>query len=135
MIASRRLCNRVGERLYSPDGRTIEEIVAALLGERTIAAVESGTPGGTRSLLRSAKADVTGGVKLSAAHPRCARPGGTPGDAVPPSAELARAHARSARGLLGCDIGVGVAGPGRVPTDPTHIYVCVDDGERRTGAR
>lgn len=127
------LRDRVGERLYSPDGRTIEEIVAALLGERTIAAVESGTPGGTRSLLRSAKADVTGGVKLSAAHPLVLLgPGGTPGDAVPPSAELARAHARSARGLLGCDIGVGVAGPGRVPTDPTHIYVCVDDGERRT---
>ena len=127
------LGNRVGERLYSPDGRTIEEIVAALLGGRTVAAVESGTAGGTRSLLRSAQADVTGGVKLSAAHPLVLpAPGGAPGDVVPPSAELARAHARSARDLLHCDIGLGVAGPGRVPADPTHIYVCVDDGERRT---
>ncbi|HSD80900.1 MAG TPA: competence/damage-inducible protein A [Solirubrobacteraceae bacterium] len=114
---------RHADTLFSTDGTTVDEQVAALLVERgwTIATAESCTAGlvaGRLTDLAGSSAYVLGGVVVYADAAKTALAG------VPPaviaahgavSTEVAEALADGARAALGADVGVGItgiAGPG-----------------------
>jgi nicotinamide-nucleotide amidase len=114
---------RHAETLFSSDGRTVDEIVAGLLGERgcTIATAESCTGGllAARLTERSgSSAYVKGGLVVYSDAAKTALAGVDAGlieahGAV--SREVAEALARGARERLATDVGVGItgiAGPG-----------------------
>lgn len=111
------------DTLFSPDGRTVDEIVAAALVEQdlSIATAESCTAGllaGRLTERAGSSGWVLGGLVVysNAAKHNLA---GVPTDLIERvgavSAEVALALAEGARGRLGADVGVGItgiAGPG-----------------------
>jgi nicotinamide-nucleotide amidase len=140
---------RHGETLFSEDGRTVDEIVAALLrGEegpsprraRTIATAESCTGGllagrltdlaGSSDYVKGAIVAYENDVKVSAA--------GVPAELIDShgavSQAVAEALAHGARERLGADVGVGVtgiAGPGGgSPEKPVGlVWLSVSSGD------
>jgi nicotinamide-nucleotide amidase len=114
---------RHAETLFSSDGRTVDEIVAGLLGERglSIATAESCTAGLLAARLTErpgSSAYVKGGLVLYSDAAKTALAGVDAGlieahGAV--SREVAEALARGARERLAAEVGVGItgiAGPG-----------------------
>ncbi|HEU5265198.1 MAG TPA: competence/damage-inducible protein A [Jatrophihabitans sp.] len=134
--------------LFSPDGRTIDEIVAQLLLDRglTIATAESCTGGmlvarltdlaGSSAYVLGALTTYSNEAKhdlAGVAAELIARVGAV-------SEEVALALANGARARLGADVGVGitgVAGPGGgTPSKPVGlVYLCATDGAGDTLAR
>jgi nicotinamide-nucleotide amidase len=124
--------------MFSPDGRTIDEIVAGALRERslTIATAESCTGGllaGRLTDLPGSSAYVLGGV-VSYANEAKQELLGVPAELIAEvgavSAEVAEAMAVGVRGRLGADIGVGitgVAGPdgGSADKPVGLVHLCV----------
>jgi nicotinamide-nucleotide amidase len=114
---------RHADTLFSTDGSTIDEQVAALLveGGRTIATAESCTGGllaGRLTDLAGSSAYVLGGLVVYSNAAKTAL-AGVPADLIERvgavSTEVAEALADGARARLGADVGVGVtgvAGPG-----------------------
>lgn len=137
---------RHGKHLFSEDGSTIDEQVAALLSgppPRTVAVAESCTGGllGARLTERpGSSAYVRGGVIVYADDVKTALAGVDPAllaahGAV--SAEVADALADGARERVGADVGVGItgiAGPGGAtpdkPVGRVHVSVSARDGAR-----
>ncbi|WP_073385399.1 competence/damage-inducible protein A [Jatrophihabitans endophyticus] len=130
--------DRFADTLFSPDGRTIDELVADLLREHglTIATAESCTAGllaGRLTELPGSSAYVLGGLVVysNAAKHDLAGVSTELIDRVGAvSAEVAEALARGARERLGTDVGVGVtgvAGPGGgTPDKPVGlVHFCV----------
>ncbi len=133
---------RHAEQLFSEDGSTIDEQVAALLrGEqgapvRTIATAESCTGGLLAARLTDppgASRYVRGGIVVYANEAKVAQ-AGVPAEMIERhgavSSEVAQALAEGARKHLGADVGVGVtgiAGPGGgTPEKPVGtVYLCV----------
>ncbi len=133
---------RHAEQLFSEDGSTIDEQVAALLrGEqgvpaRTVATAESCTGGLLASRLTDppgASRYVRGGLVVYSNEAKVAL-AGVPAELIERhgavSAEVAEALAEGARERLGADVGVGVtgiAGPGGgTPEKPVGtVYLCV----------
>jgi nicotinamide-nucleotide amidase len=126
---------RHGDTLFSEDGSTIDQQVAALLREhsRTIAVAESCTGGllaGRLTDLAGSSEYVLGGLVVYADEAKVALAGVDPAliervGAV--STEVAEALADGARERLGADIGVGVtgiAGPGGGTEDKPVGTVC-----------
>lgn len=132
-----------GEVMFSPDGRTIDEIVADALIDQgaTVATAESCTAGLLAARLTDrpgSSAYVVGGLvvysneakhELAGVDPRLIERVG----AVSP--EVAEALALGARTRLGADIGIGitgVAGPdGGTPDKPVGlVHLCVSRGGR-----
>jgi nicotinamide-nucleotide amidase len=131
------------ERVFSVDGRTIDEMVAdALLrGKLTIATAESCTAGlvaGRLTDLAGSSAYVLGGLVVYSNQAKIDLAGVSAQliDSVGAvSAEVAEALALGARARVGADIGVGVtgiAGPGGgSPSKPVGlVYVCVADSSK-----
>jgi nicotinamide-nucleotide amidase len=137
---------RHGDLLFSEDGATIDDQVAALLAgppARTIAFAESCTGGLLAARLTErpgASAYVAGGVVVYSNEAKAALAGVDPAliarvGAV--SAEVADALADGALARFGSDVGVGVtgiAGPdGGTPEKPVgrvHVTVATRDGAR-----
>jgi nicotinamide-nucleotide amidase len=138
---------RHADTLFSVDGTTVDEQVAALLLQRgwTIATAESCTAGlvaGRLTDLAGSSAYVLGGVvvysdeaktKLARVRPELIADHG----AV--STEVARALADGARAVVGTDVGVGItgiAGPGGAtpgkPVGTVCFSVAGPDGSRLT---
>ena len=127
-----------GDQLFAPDGSSIDEIVAALLLERslTIATTESCTAGllaGRLTDLAGSSAYVLGGLVTYSNETKSAL-AGVPAELIEAlgavSAEVAVAMADGARSRLGADIGVGitgVAGPGGGTGDKPVglVHLCV----------
>ena len=107
-----------GETLYSPDGRTIDDLVADTLLERglTIATAESCTAGllaGRLTDRAGSSAYVLGGLVVysnEAKHELAGVPSELIERVGAVSAEVANALAAGARRRLGADIGVGITG-------------------------
>ena len=131
------------DTLFSPDGRTVDAIVADLLLEAgaTIATAESCTAGllsGRLADRPGSSAYLLGGIVSYADEVKRDQLGvpQTLLDAVGAvSAEVAVAMANGVRERLGTTVGVGitgVAGPGGgTPTKPVGlVHVCVTDGAR-----
>jgi nicotinamide-nucleotide amidase len=138
---------RHADTLFSEDGRSVDEQVAALLAERglTIATAESCTGGllaGRLTERAGSSAYVLGGLVVYADEAKTALAGVDAGliervGAV--SAEVAEALADGARAALGADVGVGitgVAGPGggseEKPVGTVCFSVAGPSGERLT---
>jgi nicotinamide-nucleotide amidase len=131
------LVDRFGARVFSRDGATIDEIVAALLlgpPVRTVAVAESCTGGlmaGRLTDRPGSSAYVLGGVTAYSNEAKVALVG-VPGAAIEQfgavSAEVARALAAGAAARFGADLGIGItgiAGPdGGTPDKPVGT-VCV----------
>lgn len=129
--------------LFSPDGRTIDDIVAGALTGRqlTIATAESCTAGllaGRLADRPGSSAYLLGGLVVYANEAK-QELAGVPLDLIAEvgavSAEVAAALASGARTRLGTDLGVGItgiAGPGGGTDDKPVglVYVCVTDNER-----
>jgi competence/damage-inducible protein CinA-like protein len=138
---------RHGNTLFSTDGSTIDQQVAALLldGGRTIATAESCTGGllaGRLTDLAGSSAYVLGGLVVYSNTAKTAL-AGVPADLIDRvgavSTEVAEALADGARARLGADVGVGitgVAGPGGgTATKPVGLVcfsVAGPDGRRIT---
>ena len=138
---------RHGDTLFSTDGSTIDQQVAALLldGGRTIATAESCTGGllaGRLTDLAGSSAYVLGGLVVYSNAAKTAL-AGVPADLIDRvgavSTEVAEALADGARARLGADVGVGitgVAGPGGgTATKPVGLVcfsVAGPDGRRIT---
>ena len=138
--------NRHGDTLFSEDGSTIDDQVAALLRERalTIAVAESCTGGllaGRLTDVAGSSEYVLGGLAVYGNEAKVALAGVDAGliervGAV--STEVAEALADGARERLGADVGVGVtgiAGPGGGTEEKPVGTVCVSvagDGRRLT---
>jgi nicotinamide-nucleotide amidase len=138
---------RHGDTLFSTDGTTIDQQVAALLLEsgRTIATAESCTGGllaGRLTDLAGSSAYVLGGLVVYSNAAKTAL-AGVPADLIERvgavSTEVAEALADGARARLGADVGVGitgVAGPGGgTATKPVGLVcfsVAGPDGARIT---
>ena len=131
--------------LFSSDGRTIDEIVAAILLERglTIATAESCTAGllaGRLTDLSGSSDYVLGGLVTysnEAKHDLAGVSTELIERAGAVSAEVAQALADGARARLGADVGVGItgiAGPtGGTPDKPVGlVHFCVSNGTTRT---
>ncbi|WP_375489834.1 competence/damage-inducible protein A [uncultured Jatrophihabitans sp.] len=135
------LVDTYADTVYSPDGETVDEIVARRLLERrlTVATAESCTGGllsGRLTDLAGSSAYVTGALTVysnDAKH----RLAGVPTELIERvgavSAEVARALADGARERVGTDVGVGItgiAGPGGgTPDKPVGlVYLCASDG-------
>jgi competence/damage-inducible protein CinA-like protein len=139
---------RHGELLFSTDGSTIDEQVAALLAgppARTVATAESCTGGllaGRLTDRAGSSAYVLGGLVVYSDAAKAALAGVDPGlisrvGAV--SSEVAEALADGALARLGADLGVGVtgiAGPGggseEKPVGLVYVSVAGRDGARMT---
>jgi len=137
---------RHGAQLFSEDGSTIDEQVAALLRGpplRTIAVAESCTGGllaGRLTERPGSSAYMLGGVVVYSNEAKCALAGVDPAliascGAV--SVEVADALADGALRRFGADVGVGVtgvAGPGggtpEKPVGRVHVAVTSRDGAR-----
>jgi nicotinamide-nucleotide amidase len=134
------------DTLFSPDGRTVDDIVADALVTRhlTIATAESCTGGLLAARLTDrpgSSAYVLGGLT---AYANAVKQDvlGVPADLIERvgavSAEVAEAMARGARDWLGADVGVGitgVAGPdGGTAGKPVGlVYLCAVLGDRAIG--
>jgi nicotinamide-nucleotide amidase len=128
------------DTLFSPDGSTIDEIVARLLSGRTIATAESCTGGlmaGRLTDLAGSSAYVLGGLVVYSNEAKTAL-AGVPASLIEAhgavSPEVARALAAGARERLGTDVGVGItgiAGPGGgTPSKPVGtVCLCVSTAE------
>lgn len=127
-----------GDRVYSPDGRTIDDMVADTLLERgwTIATAESCTAGllaGRLTERAGSSSYVLGGLVVysnQAKHDLAGVDSGLIERVGAVSAEVAEALAAGARERLGADVGVGitgVAGPGggtdEKPVGTVHFCV------------
>jgi nicotinamide-nucleotide amidase len=137
---------RHGERLFSPDGTTIDEQVALLLDGRTVATAESCTSGllAARLTERPGSSEyVVGGLVVYANAAKTALAGVDPAliervGAV--SEEVAEALARGAAERLDADFGIGItgiAGPGggtpEKPVGTVCFSVCRRDAEPAGG--
>jgi nicotinamide-nucleotide amidase len=137
--------DRFGERVFSVDGSTIDEIVAALLlgpPTRTVAVAESCTGGLMAARLTDragSSAYVLGGVVVYSNEAKVEH-AGVPAELIARvgavSPEVAVALAEGAADRFGADIGIGItgiAGPGGgTPEKPVGmVCVCVAAGERR----
>jgi nicotinamide-nucleotide amidase len=113
------LLERHGRRVFSRDGRTIDEIVAGLLlgpPLRTVATAESCTGGlmaGRLTDLAGSSAYVLGGVTAYANAAKVAL-ADVPAELIERhgavSPEVAAALADGARGRFGADVGIGITG-------------------------
>ncbi len=132
-----------GAAVFSPDGRTVEEIVADALraGGRTVATAESCTAGllaGRLTDLAGSSDYVRGGLVVYSNEAKTEL-AGVPAALIERvgavSEEVARALADGARTRVGADVGVGItgiAGPGGA-TDGKPVglvHLCVSDGDR-----
>ena len=132
-----------GDTLFSPDGRTVDDIVADTLLERglTIATAESCTAGllaGRLTDRAGSSAYVLGGLVVYSNEAKHAL-AGVPTELIERvgavSAEVATALAAGARERLGADIGVGItgiAGPGGgTPDKPVGtVHFCASTADR-----
>lgn len=125
---------RHGDELFSEDGATVDDQVAALLADRTIAVAESCTGGLMAARLTEragSSAYVLGGVVAYANEAKVAFADVAPElierhGAVSP--EVAAALADGAAARFGADVGIGitgVAGPGGGTEDKPVGTVCV----------
>jgi nicotinamide-nucleotide amidase len=137
---------RHGAQLFSEDGTTIDDQVAALLSGppvRTVAVAESCTGGLLASRLTErpgSSAYVLGGVVVYSNAAKTALAGVEPkliAEVGAVSAEVADALADGALARFGADVGVGVtgiAGPGggtpEKPVGRVHVAVAARDGAR-----
>ncbi len=131
------LRERHGEVLFSPDGATIDEVVARGLAGRTVATAESCTGGlmaGRLTDLAGSSAYVLGGLVVYSNEAKVAL-AGVPAALIEAhgavSPEVARALAAGARARLGADFGIGItgiAGPGGgTPSKPVGtVCLCVE---------
>jgi nicotinamide-nucleotide amidase len=131
---------RHGDTLFSPDGATIDELIARLLTGRTIATAESCTGGlmaGRLTDLAGSSAYVLGGLVVYSNEAKTAL-AGVPAAMIEAhgavSPEVAVALAAGARARLGADVGVGItgiAGPGGgTPEKPVGtVCLCVSTAE------
>ncbi|QIK68536.1 competence/damage-inducible protein A [Nocardioides sp. HDW12B] len=132
------LVDEHGERVYSPDGRTVDDLVADTLLERgwTIATAESCTAGllaGRLTERAGSSAYVLGGLVVysnQAKHDLAGVDSALIERVGAVSEEVAEALAAGARERLGTDVGVGitgVAGPGggtaEKPVGTVHFCV------------
>jgi nicotinamide-nucleotide amidase len=131
------------DTLYSPDGRTIDDLVAGTLLERglTIATAESCTAGllaGRLTDRAGSSAYVLGGLVVYSNEAKHAL-AGVPTELIDRvgavSAEVATALAAGARERLGADVGVGItgiAGPdGGTPEKPVGtVHFCASTAQR-----
>jgi nicotinamide-nucleotide amidase len=137
--------DRFGDRVFSRDGSTIDEIVASLLvgpPVRTVAVAESCTGGlmaGRLTDRAGSSAYVLGGVVVYSNEAKVAL-ADVPVELIASvgavSPEVARALADGARGRFGADLGIGitgVAGPGGgTPQKPVGmVCVCVSSESAR----
>lgn len=136
------LASRFPEALFSTDGRTVDEIVAAALVERglSVSVAESCTAGLLASRLATlpgASRYLEGGV-VTYSNEAKVRLLGVNGSTLERfgavSAETAREMAAGVRELLSTDIGIsvtGVAGPdGGTPEKPVgFVCFCIDGGD------
>jgi nicotinamide-nucleotide amidase len=136
---------RHGEMLFSEDGSSVDEQVAALLRGRTIAVAESCTGGLLAARLTErpgASEYMRGGIVAYADAVKVAR-AGVPAELIERhgavSCEVAQALAEGARSLLDAEIGVGVtgvAGPGggtpEKPVGLVWLSVAVGEDEQLT---
>jgi len=137
---------RHGDTLFSEDGSTIDEQVAALLAgppPRTVAVAESCTGGLMAARLTDrpgSSAYVLGGVTVyaNAAKRELA---GVPAELIERhgavSAEVAAALAQGAIARFGADVGIGItgiAGPGGGTEDKPVGLVCFHVADREGGA-
>jgi nicotinamide-nucleotide amidase len=137
-----------GTRLFSPDGASVDELVARALAERgwSVAVVESFTAGALAARLQRAGGPALGGIAVGPPGEAAAAPGGelpsSPISAVARlagevSEEAALGLARSAREAFGADVGIGVGALGKAPEAADgshgvrlHLAVVTPDGER-----
>jgi nicotinamide-nucleotide amidase len=132
-----------GDTLFSPDGRTVDDIVADTLLDRglTIATAESCTAGllaGRLTDRAGSSAYVLGGLVVysnEAKHDLAGVPAELIARVGAVSAEVASALAAGARERLGADVGVGItgiAGPGGgTPDKPVGtVHFCASTAER-----
>jgi nicotinamide-nucleotide amidase len=133
------LRERHGDTLFSEDGSTIDEQVAALLEGRTVATAESCTGGLIAARLTErpgSSAYVAGGVVAYSNEAKVTQAGVDPAlieghGAVSP--EVARALAEGAMDRFDADVGVGVtgvAGPGGGSEAKPVGYVCLCVAQR-----
>jgi nicotinamide-nucleotide amidase len=129
------------DTLFSPDGATIDELVADRLAGRTVATAESCTGGLMAARLTDragSSAYVLGGLVVYSNEAKSDLAGVSPAviaahGAVSP--EVARALAHGARWRLEADVGIGItgiAGPGGgTPEKPVGtVCLCVSTGDR-----
>jgi nicotinamide-nucleotide amidase len=134
--------------LFSPDGHTVDELVADALRTRglTIATAESCTAGllaGRLTELSGSSDYVLGGLVVysnRAKHELAGVPTELIERVGAVSAEVAEALAEGARSRLGADVGVGItgiAGPtGGTPDKPVGlVHFCVSDGAQTRPSR
>lgn len=131
------IVERHGDRVFSRDGATIDDLVAGLLlgpPVRTVAVAESCTGGlmaGRLTDRAGSSAYVLGGLVVYSNEAKVALAGVDAGliarhGAVSP--EVAAALARGAVGRLGADVGIGItgiAGPGGGTAEKSAGTVCV----------
>jgi nicotinamide-nucleotide amidase len=136
---------RHADTLFSDDGSTVDDQVAAFLRGKTIATAESCTGGllAARLTEKAGASDyVKGGIVVYSNDAKIAQ-AGVPAELIERhgavSAEVARALAAGARTQMGADIGVGVtgvAGPGggteEKPVGLVWLSVATKDGEPLT---
>ncbi len=132
--------SRHADTLFSPDGATIDEIVARLLTRRTLATAESCTGGlmaGRLTDLAGSSAYVLGGLVVYSNEAK-SKLAGVPAATIEAygavSPEVARALAAGARDRLGADVGIGItgiAGPGGgTPEKPVGtVCLCVSTAD------
>jgi nicotinamide-nucleotide amidase len=128
------LIERHGDRVFSRDGSTIDEIVARLLGGHTVAVAESCTGGlmtGRLTERAGSSAYVLGGVTVYSNEAKVAL-AGVPAELIERfgavSAEVAVALADGARARFGAELGIGItgiAGPGGGTPEKPVGTVCV----------
>jgi nicotinamide-nucleotide amidase len=128
------LVERLGTRVYSRDGRTIDEIVAGLFDGRTVAVAESCTGGlmaGRLTDLAGSSAYVLGGVTVYSNEAKVAL-AGVPAELIERvgavSPEVAVALADGARERFGASVGIGItgiAGPGGGTPEKPVGTVCM----------
>jgi nicotinamide-nucleotide amidase len=135
------IARRHADTLFSPDGQTIDELVARLLEGRTVATAESCTGGLMAARLTDragSSAYVLGGLVVYADEAKTAL-ADVPPDVIAlhgaVSPEVARALAHGARRRLHAEIGIGItgiAGPGGgTPEKPVGtVCLCVSTGDR-----
>lgn len=140
------LRERHGRFIYSDRGESIDEIVAGLLADRSIAVAESCTGGllaARLTELPGASAYFTGGIVAYSNEAKAELldvPAALIADRGAVSPEVAQAMADGARSRLGAEIGVGitgVAGPGGgTGAKPVgYVCICVNDGDGNSIAR
>jgi nicotinamide-nucleotide amidase len=134
------IARRHSDTLFSPDGATIDELVAEQLTGRTVATAESCTGGLMAARLTDragSSAYVLGGLVVYSNEAKTAL-AGVPAELLEAhgavSPEVARALAAGARERLGAEIGIGItgiAGPGGgTPEKPVGtVCICVSTAD------